>query len=84
MKMLLIFLMVSILYSGCTKTVYVKASCPKIETINRVSDANITVRDGCVCGNDTNAIFSLVHMLRKSELYYTESINEYNKKFGDK
>lgn len=73
---------VTILFNGCyTKTVYVKPSCPKIEPLPIVPDINVSVHDGCICGSDTVQLFNGVGMLRQTEMYYLQSIEEYNKDF---
>ena len=62
---------------GCSEPV----KPPKIKTLKRVSDIEISVKNTCVCGDDLKLLINHDRQLRKSETYYIEQLTIYNEKF---
>ncbi len=90
-KLLKIMLLVSVLVfsAGCTKIVkvpvYIEANCPKIAVLKPVDRIDLIVgNNGTIHEPYTTNIIKGAKMLRKSESYYIEQLNKYNKKFTSK
>ena len=69
-KILLIAISSLALLTGCS-TKYINTPCPRVVTLSKVGDVNITTNgDGGLDADNTLKIFRLVYRLREVERYY--------------
>ncbi len=82
MKTLILFLMALTLFSGCTRTIYIKDECPRIKVPARVNDIWVNVNNGCICDGNVTNIFNGIDKLRATEAYCRDALLDYNKEFA--
>ena len=80
------FLMVIILFSGCTchtKTIYVEKELPSIQVPKKINSIDINVTNKCICGDSVTNVFNGIKALRGTEDYCIDQLTKYNKDFVD-
>lgn len=67
--------------TGCSDKQCPKPIYPRLEAIDRIPKAEITVNNGILDNNNTQKAFKTIKALRVSEHYYFNLIGNYRKEF---
>ena len=84
MKLINIFIVFSIFFTGCTvvkEPIFIETKCPRIETVKKVPKIEGNITNDCVCGDNLYDLLKTTQKLRDSEAYYYNQVSKYNKKF---
>lgn len=75
----ILMLMAVILFSGCGDDDRVRP--PKMEVLKPRQNIEINVTNGCICGDDKDAVINLIKNIRNDLAYYEHWITIYNSEF---